>query len=47
MNSETKERWEILCEQAAKEQDPAKLIELITEINKILDAKHERLKNRQ
>ena len=44
MNDETKERWEILCEQAATEQDPAKLMELVTEINKMLDEKHERLK---
>jgi hypothetical protein len=43
MNDETKEVWEIRCEQAVTERDPAKLIELITEINKMLDEKYERL----
>jgi hypothetical protein len=30
------ERWKELCEQAAKEQDPKKLIELTTQINSLL-----------
>jgi hypothetical protein len=38
-----RERWEELCEQAAVEQDPVKLLKLITEINKLLLDKEERL----
>jgi hypothetical protein len=37
------ERWKILCAQAAKEQDPKKLVELVTEINNLLEAKRKRL----
>jgi hypothetical protein len=33
-----------LCEQAATEQDPQKLLELINEINRILEEKERRLK---
>ena len=43
MIGKDKERWQELCEQAAKEQDPAKLIEIIEEINHLLDAKRKRL----
>ena len=43
MKGETKERWRSLCEQAAEEQDPEKLMQLVTEINHLLDAKEERL----
>jgi hypothetical protein len=39
-----KERWEELCDLASKEQDPQKLIELIEEINRLLEAKLERLR---
>jgi len=38
-----KERWQELCEQAMKEQDPEKLIVLVQEINRLLDAKRNRL----
>lgn len=34
---ENKERWKELCEQAAHEQDPAKLIQLVKEIRDVLD----------
>jgi len=37
-----KERWEELCELASKEQDPQKVLELIKEINRLLDAKLDR-----
>ena len=40
---ENQERWKELCELAAKEQDPAKLIELTREINKLLLFKQKRL----
>jgi hypothetical protein len=39
-----KERWKVLCEQAAVEQDPKKLHELIREINRLLEEKEARLK---
>lgn len=38
------ERRRELCEQASKEQDPAKLHKLIKEINDLLEAKENRLK---
>ncbi len=39
-----KEQWRRLCEQAAVEQDPARLMELIHEINRLLEEKELRLK---
>lgn len=41
---ERTERWMQLCEQAANEQDPDKLMELIAEINRLLEAKEQRLR---
>lgn len=38
-----KEKWMELCEQAANEQDSQKLIALIKQITALLDAKQERL----
>jgi hypothetical protein len=38
-----KERWRELCEQAAVEQDPKKLLELTKQINELLEAKQGRL----
>jgi hypothetical protein len=35
---------EVLCEIAANEQNPKKLLELIQEINQLLDAKRKRLR---
>jgi hypothetical protein len=32
-----------LCEQASSEQDPEKMLELVTEINRLLDEKDQRL----
>ena len=40
---ENKERWKLLCEQAAVEQDPQKLLELTREINDLLLRKQRRL----
>ena len=40
---QNKERWRQLCEQAAMEQDPDKLLELVAEINRLLEAKERRL----
>jgi DNA-binding transcriptional regulator GbsR (MarR family) len=42
---ENKERWRELCEQAEKEQDPQKLMELVREINRLLAAKRNRLEH--
>lgn len=39
----TKERWKQLCEHAADEQDPKRLMELVDEINRLLAEKDERL----
>jgi hypothetical protein len=43
MQGESKERWRRLAEQAATEQDPVKMLKLITEINELLAEKEERL----
>jgi len=40
-----KELWRELCEQAAIEQDPDQLHELIAEITRLLDEKEKRLKS--
>lgn len=44
MQGQNKERWTVLCEQAAVEQDPVKLHKLIKEISDLLEAKEARLK---
>ena len=44
MKGQTKERWQALCEQAADEKDPARLVQLADEINRLLTDKEERLK---
>jgi hypothetical protein len=43
MRGENKERWLKLAEEAATEQDPVRMLELITEINRLLLEKEERL----
>jgi hypothetical protein len=43
MQGETKGRWMELAEQAANEQNPAKLLKLIEGINRMLQAKKNRL----
>jgi hypothetical protein len=47
MDTTTKERWFQLCELAAKEQDPKKLLSLIEEINRLLEEKEQRLKSKK
>jgi hypothetical protein len=44
MKGEKKEHWMQLCEQAANEQDPQRLLELVNEINRLLEEKEQRLK---
>jgi hypothetical protein len=46
MQGKTKERWQELCEQAAREQDSQRLAELVKEIDRLLTEKQERLKSR-
>ena len=43
MQGEKKERWMELCQLAAVEQDPKKLIELVQQINELLEEKERRL----
>jgi hypothetical protein len=43
MNDEPRERWLELCQLAAKEQDPAKLLALVSEINRLLEQREARL----
>lgn len=43
MRGEPEERWRALCEEAVVEQDPDKLLHLIREINRLLEAKERRL----
>jgi malate synthase len=43
MKEETKKVWERYCAQAAVEQDPDKLLELVKEINRMLEEKEDRL----
>jgi hypothetical protein len=42
-----KEQWIRLCEQAHVEQDPARLLELIREIERLLEEKAERLRRQK
>jgi hypothetical protein len=44
---EKTERWFELCQQAAVEQDPQKLLALIKEINDLLEAKEARLQGQR
>jgi hypothetical protein len=47
MQNEAREHWMELSEQAAAEQDPKKLLILIKEINRLLEAKRMRLNKTQ
>lgn len=44
LQGKNKERWMELCEKAANEQDPEKLMVLVKEINDLLEAKESRLR---
>jgi hypothetical protein len=46
MKGNDREEWIELCAQAADEQDPAKLLILVTRINDLLEAKEARLERR-
>jgi hypothetical protein len=43
LQDEKKERWQELCQLAVVEQDPARLIELVHEIEQLLEEKQQRL----
>jgi hypothetical protein len=43
MKGETLLEWQKLCAQAATEQDPEKLLELVKRINVLLEEKEKRL----
>ncbi len=43
MEDKNRERWRTLCEQAAVEQDPERLMLLIHEIDQLLSEKQTRL----
>ena len=43
----TEERWRQLCAQAAVEQDPRKLMELVREITRLLAEKYDRAKDEE
>ena len=47
MQGQKAECWRELCAQAAVEQDPIKLIQLINEINRMLLEKEERLQRKR
>ena len=46
MKGEKLEQWRQLCELAAIEQDPEKLLALVKEINRLLDEKEKRLRRK-
>lgn len=43
MKGRTRERWMELCEQAVNEQNPARFMKLMKEINELLEAKAARV----
>jgi hypothetical protein len=47
MKGATGERWRELCSQAAEEQDPDRLMYLISEINRLLEEKEQRLQKQR
>jgi hypothetical protein len=46
MIGDDKEDWKVLCEQAAVEQDPQQLVELVKQIDRLLEEKQSRRRNR-
>ena len=47
MKGETQELWMSLCAQAAVEQDPVQLLELVKRINELLEEKEKRLNEKR
>jgi hypothetical protein len=46
MRGEVLEEWQKLCDQAANEQDPKRLLELVKRINELLEQKEQRLQSK-
>lgn len=46
IQQQNEERWREVCEQVAVEQDPKKLVELTTEIYRLLEEKRRRLQRK-
>jgi hypothetical protein len=46
MIGQNEERWREVCEQVVVEQDPKKLVELTTEIYRLLEEKRRRLQRK-
>ena len=44
MEGQQYEQWKELCEEIAREKDPKRLVELVSELNCLLAEKEERLK---
>jgi hypothetical protein len=44
VQGEKAEQWRALCEQAAVEQDPQKLMQLTEQINRLLEEKEQQLR---
>ena len=47
MDQDRTERWKALCKQAETEKDPAKLLALVQEIDRLLEAEDDWLKKRR
>ena len=47
MQGAIKEPWQILSQRAAEEQDPARLLDLVDELDRVLREKEERLKRQE
>ena len=47
MEDETKERWYQLCQLAAVERDPERLVALAQEISRLLEEKEESIKQKR
>jgi hypothetical protein len=47
MQGENEERWMQLCRKAIDERDPDKLMQIMEQINRMLEEKEQRLKERR
>ena len=45
MTPEEREKMNALCRRIQSEQDPKQFVELVEELDKLLEAKHERIKS--
>jgi hypothetical protein len=47
MQGEKRENWEKLCQMAADEKDPERLMDLVEKINRLLEEKEKRLQTQR